>query len=48
MVECNDHEGPNTGPNLSSTPLNYQQQFRINKSMKLKTVFLLILKKDNE
>ena len=57
MAECNSiehdfHETPNMYPNLnahplSATPLSNQQQFRLNKSMKLKIIFLLRLKKEN-
>ena len=47
MVECGFHEKPNMYPNLSATPLNDQQQFRLNKIMKLKILLLARLKKDN-
>ena len=52
MTECNSHETQNVYPNLnaillSATPLNDQQQFRLNKSIKLKIILLLRLKKEN-
>ena len=42
MVECNSHETHNIYPKL-----NDQQQFRLDKSMELKIILLLRLKKDN-
>ena len=30
MAECNSRETSNMYPNLSATPLNNQQQFRLN------------------
>ena len=36
MAECNSNETPNMYTNLSATPLNDQQQFRLNKIKKKK------------
>ena len=48
MVEFNSNETHNIYPNLSATPLNDQQhQFNYIKSMKLKIILLLRLKKEN-
>ena len=51
-VECNSYEThniyPNLGVPLSGTPLSDQKQFRLKKSMKLKIILLLTLKKENE
>ena len=46
----NSHETPNMYSNLSALlniPLNDQQHFRQKKSMKLKIILLLRLKKEN-
>ena len=40
MVECGFHEKPNMYPNLSATPLNDQQQFRLNKINEIKDYFV--------
>ena len=51
-IECNSYEThniyPNLGVPLSGTPLSDQKQFRLKKSMKLKIILLLTLKKENE
>ena len=39
MAECNFHETPNMYPNLTATPLNDQQQFRLNKINEIKDYF---------
>ena len=49
MTECNSHETQNIYPNLnaillSATPLNDQQQFRLNKINKIKDYFLAEIK----
>ena len=46
MTECNSYETHNICPNLG-VPLIDQQQFRLQKSMKLKIILLLRLKKEN-
>ena len=46
MPQYNSHETHNTYPNLGVS-LSYQQQFRLTKSMKLKIILLLRLKKEN-
>ena len=40
MAECNFHETPNMYPNLTATPLNDQQQFRLNKINEIKYYFV--------
>ena len=40
MAECGFHEKPNMYPNLSATPLNDQQQFRLNKINEIKDYFV--------
>ena len=40
MAECNFHETPNMYPNLIATPLNDQQQFRLNKINEIKYYFV--------
>ena len=47
MAECDSHETPSMYPNLNAAPLSDQQQFRLKKSMKLKIILLLRLKKEN-
>ena len=51
MAGCDSHETPSMYPNLNavplSAPLSDQQQFRLKKSMKLKIILLLRLKKEN-
>ena len=44
MVECGFHEKPNMYPNLSATPLNDQQQFRLNKINEIKDYFVAEIK----
>ena len=51
-TEFNYHETHNIYPNLNSVPLNAillndRQQFRLEKSIKLKIILLLRLKKEN-
>ena len=45
MTKRDSHETPNMYPNLSAILLIDQQQFRLNKSLKLKNILLLELKK---
>ena len=42
IIECKSTETHNIYPNL-----NHQQQFRLNKSMKLNIIFLQRLEKEN-
>ena len=44
MAECNSHETPNMYPNLSATPLNDEQQFRLNKINEIKDYFVAEIK----
>ena len=44
MAECNFHETPNMYPNLTATPLNDQQQFRLNKINEIKYYFVAEIK----
>ena len=44
MAECGFHEKPNMYPNLSATPLNDQQQFRLNKINEIKDYFVAEIK----
>ena len=44
MAECNFHETPNMYPNLTATPLNDQQQFRLNKINEIKDYFVAEIK----
>ena len=44
MAECNSHETHNIYPNLSVTPLNDQQQFRLNKINEIKDYFVAEIK----
>ena len=44
MAECGFHEKPNMCPNLSATPLNDQQQFRLNKINEIKDYFVAKIK----
>ena len=44
MAECNFHETPNMYPNLIATPLNDQQQFRLNKINEIKDYFVAEIK----
>ena len=44
MAECGFHEKPNMYPNLSATPLNDQQQFRLNKINEIKDYFVAKIK----
>ena len=44
MAECNFHETPNMYPNLIATPLNDQQQFRLNKINEIKYYFVAEIK----
>ena len=44
MAEHNSHEAPNMYPNLSATPLNHQQQFKLNKINEIKDYFVADIK----
>ena len=44
MAECNSHGTRNIYPNLSATPLNDQQQFRLNKINEIKDYFVAEIK----
>ena len=44
MAECNSHQTHNIYPNLSATPLNDQQQFRLNKINEIKDYFVVEIK----
>ena len=44
MAECDFHEKPNMCPNLSATPLNDQQKFRLNKINEIKYYFVVEIK----
>ena len=44
MAERNSHETPNMYPNLSPTPLNDQQQFKLNKINEIKNYFVAEIK----
>ena len=44
MAECGFHEKPSMYPNLSATPLNDQQQFRLNKINEIKDYFVAKIK----
>ena len=49
MYECNSHKTPDIYPNLSATPLsatplNDQQQFRLNKINEIKDIFVAEIK----
>ena len=44
MAERNSHETPNMYPNLSPTPLNDQQQFKLKKINKIKNYFVAEIK----
>ena len=51
-TECNSiehdfHKTPNICPNLNAVSLSDQQQCQLTKSMKLKIILLLTLKKEN-
>ena len=39
MIECNSYETHNIYSNLNTTPLNDQQQFRLNKINEFKDYF---------
>ena len=44
MVECNSHETYNIYPNLSSIPLDDQQQFKLNKINEIRNYFVAEIK----
>ena len=44
MAECNSHETPNMYLDLNATPLNDQQQFRLNKINEIKDYFVAEIK----
>ena len=44
MAECSSYETHNIYPNLSATPLNDQQQFRLNKINEIKDYFVSEIK----
>ena len=44
MVEYNSHETNNMYPNLNAIPLNYQQQFRLNKINEIKDYLVAEIK----
>ena len=44
MAECNSHQTHNIYPNLGATPLNDQQQFRLNKINEIKDYFVVEIK----
>ena len=44
MAECNSHETPNMYLDLNATPLNDQQQFRLNKINEIKDYFAAEIK----
>ena len=44
MAECNSHETPNMYTNLNVTPLNDQEQFRLNKVNEIQDYFVAEIK----
>ena len=47
MAECSSNETHNIYPNLSATPLNDRQQFRLKKINEFKDYFVSEIKKEN-